>query len=281
MWTSLDSWEDLLTANLAYLASEIDVSPNYGVPISPETIPLLTGLKRLHEYGLLSTGSQPGDQWTSYKADRGWIQGKQRPYYDFLIPTVHEMVDVAKVHKLVDALMKHEDIVTTVWSDSDEYPKSEKGKINEAREVAPTLPDTAQNEAGKATDKTYYFRSNASPRFHWVTLYREAGTAEKLRDMDWTPRTHSGPTNVDNIPEGSSTCGNGPNRQRFQGVMNARPLAVQIAAREWTTTLNLQILVERTCQKVGLGKKFKHVLTRKLMVEVMDTASVSQLDERT
>ncbi|KAJ4355710.1 methylenetetrahydrofolate reductase (NAD(P)H) met13 [Didymosphaeria variabile] len=279
MWTSFSAWEDLLRANLTYLDGHIDVSPNYDVPISPETTRLLPGLKRLHEYGLLSTNSQPGDQGLAFKAETGCIQWKQRPYYDFLVPTVHESVDVAKVNRLVDALMKHEDIVTTAWSDSDEYPKSKEGDVNEAREVAPTFHATAQNEAGEGTDKTYYFRSNASPRVHWVSSYRKANSSKELRDTEWTNQTRSGPTNVDEIPRGSSTCGNGPEWERFPGVMNARPLAVQVAAREWTTKLDLQEVVERTCQRVGLGKMFKSVLKRELMVDVPDTTSVSQLDE--
>lgn len=95
---------------------------------------------------------------------------------------------------------------------------------------------------------------------HWVTLIREAHSSKKLRDTDWTKRTFSGPTIVDDIPDGRSTCGNNVNGERFKVVVNAMPLAVQIAAREWDTELDLQNLVEDACQKVGMKKAFKGVM---------------------
>lgn len=144
-----------------YLTGRVDVSPTYGVPISLETDKILPGLIRLHEYGLLSTDSQPGGAWgPNCTLGRGWVQFKQRPYFQFLVPTVHRKIEADKVKKLIELLLKHEKIVTSVWSDCHDYPRSSDGSVNEAREVAPTTyrdeeaPGDEEDEKAKEDDGT-------------------------------------------------------------------------------------------------------------------------------
>ncbi|KAF2443716.1 hypothetical protein P171DRAFT_42843 [Karstenula rhodostoma CBS 690.94] len=317
-WASLSSWESFLMVNLCYLDGYIDASPKCGIPIHPETKRILPGLKTLHEYGLLSTGSQPGSTPDGmkplYSIGEGWFQDQQRPYYQFLIPTLHEEISIVKVKDLVDRLLAHADIVTTVWSDCDDYPVSTDGTVNEAREVAPISEEAAQDEVvqdeaaqdevvqdeaaqdevvqdeaaqdevvqGEAAqdkalqdeaakdkaagelNKMYYFRSNAPPDGHWVTRSRDAPDSMMIRTAEWFEFTTSGPSTVDEIDEGTSTCGMGPDGKRFPGIVKLRPLAVQVGAREWTGDLDLLRLVEGVCQRVGLKKTFRKASTNYL-----------------
>ncbi|KAI6080471.1 hypothetical protein F4821DRAFT_58761 [Hypoxylon rubiginosum] len=54
-------------------------------PLEPETTELIPSLLRLHDYGLLTMGSQPAEE-TVIEREGKWFQLSQIPFLDFVVP---------------------------------------------------------------------------------------------------------------------------------------------------------------------------------------------------
>src|ERR1700761_7066180 len=117
-WARADTYSQVLDLNRRYLQGSLSTSPTYCGPIDEETLPLVSGLLQMHDYGFLTTNSQPsaaenfqGRQWES----RGYVQ--------FLVPTEDDFVPTgdefpaALVEAFCDELLKLEQIFVVVRND--------------------------------------------------------------------------------------------------------------------------------------------------------------------
>lgn len=92
-WIAANDWSTCIELNKEYLrrsqAGMYITTPYYQGPLDAETKELIPDLLHLHDYGLLTTGSQParsGQEPPIREADGSWYQYKQLPFVDFLIP---------------------------------------------------------------------------------------------------------------------------------------------------------------------------------------------------
>ncbi|KAL8665256.1 MAG: hypothetical protein Q9168_007751 [Polycauliona sp. 1 TL-2023] len=88
-WLELPDYDAALHLNQAFIKGERRCNIGHRGPLDPETKPLIPGLLRLHEYGLLTYDSQPfrPQERISLKEKGGWWQEiRQRPYLRFLVP---------------------------------------------------------------------------------------------------------------------------------------------------------------------------------------------------
>jgi hypothetical protein len=134
----------------------------------------------------MTCGSQPFHDSLEFcdgTEGEAWYQWAQRPYLEFLIPTLHSSIPVDKVDLLVSKIFAHESLLATVYSETDQYP---------------VTPDTIESQhvvplGGTSDPETYHFRTNAEPGWgSAVTKYRSAKTAEEVLSMPWTATTWHG-----------------------------------------------------------------------------------------
>jgi hypothetical protein len=64
---------------------QIPITPYHCGPVDEETIPLVPGLLKLHEFALLTIGSQPYEQ-SVYESGKNWSEYQQRPFIIFIMP---------------------------------------------------------------------------------------------------------------------------------------------------------------------------------------------------
>lgn len=81
--TSLRFWT--LTENFFFLKKEIPETPYHIGPVEDETLPLIDGLLRLHDFRLLTDGSQPYEHQCVRNVDQEYVEYQQRPYVSFLM----------------------------------------------------------------------------------------------------------------------------------------------------------------------------------------------------
>jgi hypothetical protein len=71
LYASFTDWKALLSHNVAFLLGEIDCYPSHLRPLDEETGPLVPGLIKLHEYGIMTCCSQPSSSATESTEKRG------------------------------------------------------------------------------------------------------------------------------------------------------------------------------------------------------------------
>ena len=251
LWAAAPSWRHLLRYNIFYLRSGIHCSPNFGIGLNPESTPLVPHLTKLHDYGILTTNSLPYCDSTTYKIGYGWFQLQQRSYVNFLIPTTHEKMTRDRVDKLVSALLAHDILVATAYSECDAYPERSGG--NAHRRVSPiTLPQ--KDKLG-----LYDFRTSASEEMFLVTRFRAASTSPVLRAKEWTQQSWFSVTSADDTSVHNHSCGFAGDGKAFAEVERMRPLAVEVMVKEWRREMDLLAVVESLCRSVKLVGVFEGV----------------------
>jgi len=114
-WHDAESWLALVQLNREFIlqcqAGE-DVETPYHGPLDEETTKLIPGLLRLHEYRLLTVGSQPIENLGPHLDDGFWNEEKQVPFLDFWMP--HEG---ATTEAFISNLMNDSQLTTHVCDD--------------------------------------------------------------------------------------------------------------------------------------------------------------------
>ncbi|KAI7548686.1 hypothetical protein KC343_g14115 [Hortaea werneckii] len=121
-WKSAKSFQELLDLNRKFLRRESNRSCYHDGPIFDETIALVPGLLRLHDYGMLTVESQPSEDTAPTWEDcpccpfEGWFQNQQRPYLVFILP-YHDKIPKEVVRRFLVELLIDDDFYAHVWRD--------------------------------------------------------------------------------------------------------------------------------------------------------------------
>lgn len=121
-WRLAESFQELLDLNRKFLRGESKRSCYHSAPIFDETVALVPGLLRLHDYGMLTMESQPGTAppptWTKCPccSDERWVQTQQRPFLMFIIP-FHDKVPEEVIRRFLVELLIDDNFYTHVWRD--------------------------------------------------------------------------------------------------------------------------------------------------------------------
>jgi hypothetical protein len=266
-WASWTEWEELLGGNLHYLKGRIDSAPYSDGPPKYESDEM-DELWRLQAYGLLVVYCGVRDAYGPEYSDqrKTWHQFRQRPWMEFMIPTLHEKIHVDKINHLVDELLAHEDIVTTVFSEYDEYPHLPADV--HLKSVAPftQLIDAFVKEE-KLKDMTYYFRTSSGPIPHVIMQTRDVRKRHEIKNCPWETQMEFPMASVNAATEYITMGVNEDHKYKMKAAMYQRVLCVQMAVKEWDSTIDLQALLEGLCDKVGMRKVFSIEDMERLVVK--------------
>ena len=84
-WIEAQDFTELLVLNRKFLRGEILETPYHCAPIDEETIPLVEGLLKIHDLGLLTYSSQPYQDDRGFPVGEDWADYQQRPFLSFLV----------------------------------------------------------------------------------------------------------------------------------------------------------------------------------------------------
>ena len=108
-WHTAKDYAALLRTNRAFLRDELEFSPYHKGPIYKETMAMMPALLRLHDYGMLTLGSQPhavervDPQCDCCKGKDAMIT--QLPFLSFLLPVKDPSIAKATVQQFAVELL--------------------------------------------------------------------------------------------------------------------------------------------------------------------------------
>jgi hypothetical protein len=258
LWNESSSWSEIVALNHAFVSGKTWSSTTQGASLDPESAPLIPGLKRLHDYGIITTSSQPYSHGKRVTAEGETLEYKQRPFLEFTLPAMHPNVPKDKVHALIHALVAHDTVCASVWSNRDKYPIDAPG----ATDIQPLTDD----------DPLYAYRTSTTEiRCPCVTKVRKAQTQEELSTVPWNENCTVVRGGYQEFFIWGEEDPGRPGMSEIQAIFQAREgsplygllekmktLTVEVWAREWDVDLDLPALVEKACMEAGLERVFKN-----------------------
>ncbi|KAK5717965.1 hypothetical protein LTR15_008808 [Elasticomyces elasticus] len=124
-WRTAKSYAVIIKLNCAFLVGEREFSPYDMGPPYAETTPAISTLIRLHDYGILTTNSQPsktvGPHWKQCICcpKRSWFQSRQRAFLTFLIPSPGELITATDLAMFLCRIGGDDRIITLVVAITD------------------------------------------------------------------------------------------------------------------------------------------------------------------
>lgn len=215
----------VLKLNRRFIRGELCCTPYHFGPLDKETYPLRANLLRFHDFGLLTTNSQPfqeadspvqGDSW--YGCCLGPIanafsQSRQRPYVGFLLPSTH--IDPQQYQRFIDGLVGREEVHTTYF-----------------------LPADTETKLGNTPGDTYP-----------VTTFRQALELNGLKYAKWKGITW---VNFKSNAEWPTM-----DKCNFNGKVAAgKPIEVMVAGKSWEEDPDILEIVLIQAEKAGMIPRF-------------------------
>ncbi|KAI6831416.1 hypothetical protein KC340_g11711 [Hortaea werneckii] len=219
-WKSAESFQELLDLNRKFLRGESKRSCYHRGPIFNETIALVPGLLRLHDYGMLTMESQPGTAPTPTTvtcpccSDERWVEIQQRPYLMFILP-YHDKVPEDVVRRFLVELLIDDGFYAHVWRDEGSCRWS---KCRKNIRIASSFPQEWATHISKEAERKEDLAS--AELKHQQRLDSQCGCETDIF------------ATYDNVME------------------DASPLLVRILAKSWDET-DLQALVENAAIRAG------------------------------
>jgi hypothetical protein len=89
LYTKATSWTMIIALNYWFVCGKLWGTFTHAGALHKESARLVPGLKRLHEFGLLPTSSQPFEHEVCTRDGQVHEYMQRRPYLTFVIPTMH------------------------------------------------------------------------------------------------------------------------------------------------------------------------------------------------
>ena len=121
-WDNAADYADLLDLNRQFLRGELGFTCYHMGPIYSETQPMVPGLLRLHDFGILTLESQPsktvGPTYEECKCceDTYWQRTQHRAFITFLLPRSEDWVSVAELERFLIELMVDDRLYVSMLS---------------------------------------------------------------------------------------------------------------------------------------------------------------------
>lgn len=110
LWQNSMSWEfEVLHLSRQYIRGLLPYHPGFEEPVWEETRAILPGLLALHDYGILTTYSEPGS-FSSEVDDGVVVATRMRPHLFFSLPTRNTRIDEPSIRRFLYGLQRSEDI---------------------------------------------------------------------------------------------------------------------------------------------------------------------------
>ncbi|KAK4957633.1 hypothetical protein LTR10_005600 [Elasticomyces elasticus] len=174
-WRTAKSYADIIKLNCAFLVGEREFSPYDMGPPYAETTPAISTLIRLHDYGILTTNSQPsktvGPHWKQCICcpKRSWFQSRQRALLTFLIPSPGELITATGLAMFLCRIGGDDRIITVCFNGEDTLdPLPEQWETHETKKadtlegIADAEPDCVQAINPVDPDAIVHFATNTN-----------------------------------------------------------------------------------------------------------------------
>jgi len=185
-WQAAESWIALVQLNREFIlqsqAGEDVRTPYHTGPLDEETIELIPGLLRLHEYRLLTVCSQPMENEGPCLDDGRWKEDKQVPFVQFLMP-----YEGATTEAFISNLINDSQLTTHVYDYRNDtvWPNTVEIEVSMSREFTSykALPSaewkilTIVNPHGGETVKA---AQDANPLFCSVVTFENINLLERV-----------------------------------------------------------------------------------------------------
>lgn len=244
----------MLQLNRDFLRGRSPCTPYHIGAIDSETTPLLSGLLRLHDYGLLTVQSQPSKHTDPHfcpafdrtGSPEGWYEYRQRAFVDFLIPT-DGSIPLEQVKHFCLSLAEHPDIDTKIGaglSHTLKYGDSE---------VPPFL--TAGRKSGTSEDDRMII-STCSPQTTWEI------SSQPLSDKRWVSSA-SRKRDLESVPWKTATAAPKETEEEYWSdflprlVTLVQPLIVFVCVKSWQSRLDIEALIRELADIVGIQDSFR------------------------
>ncbi|CAD6568545.1 MAG: hypothetical protein ASARMPRED_001856 [Alectoria sarmentosa] len=120
-WHEVDNYAAAIRLNRSYLLGETWSTIYSCGLINAETLPLVEGLLRLHDFRILTFSGQPQLRETpeliTVYGKSFWYGTKQRAYLDLLVPRLGEPILSASLQTFCHLLLHHPGVVTQIKDD--------------------------------------------------------------------------------------------------------------------------------------------------------------------
>ena len=123
---SVKDWAGFIDLNRQSLRGQVDFSPYHAGPIYSETKPLVPGLLRLHDFGILTIESQPsqlkGPVVTpanpNHECCKGkdWMLMRDLPYLSFIVPDAGSRIKDENLRAFSLELVQNQDFYASLLS---------------------------------------------------------------------------------------------------------------------------------------------------------------------
>jgi hypothetical protein len=260
-WRGATDWKQLLRLNREYLLSHRDeTSDNAGLLVDIVTPDSGPRHLRLYAYGVFPLVSSGGGEAKRSVIGSFFrpvsIEISERPFFEFLVPTLHPLLPLAKVNAFIKAILNNKNIQAVVYSERAQYPKpNELAAFNIPFDPLNVPPKGIQSEL-------HWFRSTAKGKVV-RSAYRQTMAPETLANAEWFPYHYHDLSNVHDMPRKEDTLGR-MDRNAYRSVpaiAAMQPLNISMWPIGWHEHSNwnldyLQRLVEGLCVKVGMQPVF-------------------------
>jgi hypothetical protein len=131
LWREASTWAQVSFLSYCFIRGELYTSAQHRASLDDESGELVSGSKRLHQYGTITCDSQPymraaQDMSKNLRRKVG-DSGKfhefvQKPYLKVSLPSLRRDIPKDKVEDFVRRLLNHASMEASVFSEFDKYP---------------------------------------------------------------------------------------------------------------------------------------------------------------
>jgi hypothetical protein len=193
----------------------------------------------------------------SYHNDTPWpayLECSDRPFMEFLIPTLHPLIPEEKVTALVEGILELQGVEAVIYSEKGLYARSPSLRLEPKYDPRDAPP------YGGEDDRLHWFRSTAKGKIA-RRVFRIAHSAPALITAPWWLCLWHDVATVFDLPrqENTQTRFDRDDYRSISAIMNMRPLNISMWFAEWhpeNNHRNIQDTLGRLCAKVGMKPVF-------------------------
>ncbi|KAK3061391.1 hypothetical protein LTS18_006359 [Coniosporium uncinatum] len=248
-WYAARAWGELVKLNPAVLRGESEGMDMIG-KLWEETAAILPQLLRLHEYGALTTMSQPGAKYVlkasegeskvrglhgSYGLYRGheypWVEAQHKPFVRFFLPRAGGIVDHEALNAFLESLKARKQLgcamVGIFPEPEDLWPRDEE----DMDLAAASTTYLASRHRVAATEEGLEEAQFPNPRTLGCFLSMLTRRADTYKDCEWR-------------------------QWAIEAAVDAEMMAVEVMPWEWDTELDLLKMIEDLMIQAGMRRLY-------------------------
>lgn len=228
-WKASTTYTAMLQLNRDFLLGRLPCTPYHNGAIDSETTPLLKGLLRLHDYGLLTVESQPSKYTEPHfrpafdrrYSSAGWYEFRQRAFVEFLMPT-DGSIPLEQVRHFCLSLAEYPDIHARIGAGLSYIIKYDDS----------SSPQATWKASQPLSDERWVSSSSRKRDLRSIPWKTYTSAPKKTNEEYW----------LDFLPE---------------LVTLTRPLVIMVFLKSWEINLDLEALIQELAKSAGIRDSFR------------------------